>query len=60
MTGERSIWAKLWDLTVIALVEGLVVGVSTWMVDMRQQHAAYSQSLSTEHSAARTSTAQPS
>lgn len=56
MTGTRSIWAKLRDLTAIVLVVGLVVGVSTWVVGARQQHAA---AISTEHSAARTSASQP-
>jgi hypothetical protein len=59
MADNRSIWAKLLDLTAIALVVGLVVGVSTWVVDARQQHAA-PQSASAEHSAARRSTSQPS
>jgi hypothetical protein len=60
MTGKRSIWAKLRDLAAIALVVGLVVGVSTWVVDARQQHATAPQSMSTEHSAARTSASRPS
>lgn len=55
MTGKRSIWARLRDLSAIALVVGLVVGVSTWVVGARQQHAAAPQSVSTEHSAAGTS-----
>jgi hypothetical protein len=59
MTGKRSIWAKLRDLTAIALVVGLVVGVSTWVVDARQQHVTAPQSLSTEHSAAKASTSLP-
>jgi hypothetical protein len=59
MTGKRSIWAKLRDLAGIALVVGLVVGISTWVVDARQHHAAYPQALSMEHSAATTSASQP-
>jgi len=54
MTGERSIWAKLRDLTAIVLVVGLVVGISTWVVDARQQQTSAPQSVSTEHSTART------
>jgi hypothetical protein len=59
MTGKRSIWAKLRDVTAIVVVVGLVIGVSTWVVGARQQHAAAPQSMSTEHSAARTSTSRP-
>jgi len=54
MTGERSIWAIVRDLTAIVLVVGLVVGVSTWVVDARQQQTAAPQFVSSEHSAART------
>jgi hypothetical protein len=54
MTTQRSIWAELRDLTAIALVVGLAVGVSTWMVGARQ-HVAAPQSMATEHSAAKTS-----
>jgi hypothetical protein len=66
MTDNRSIWAKLRDLTAIVLVVGLVVGVSTYVVDARQQHAAAQraaavpQAISIEHSAARASVSQPS
>ncbi len=59
MTGERSIWAKLRDLTTIVLVVGLVVGVSTWVVSAREHQAAGPQSMSIEHSAAGTSTSRP-
>ena len=59
MTSKRSIWTKLRDLAAIGLVVGLVVGVSTWVVGARQQHAVAPQSLSTQHSAARTSATQP-
>lgn len=58
MTGTRSILAKLTDLTAIVLVVGLVVGVSTWVVGAREQHAAASLSMSMEHSTARTSASQ--
>jgi hypothetical protein len=53
MTGKRSILAKLRDLTTIVLVVGLVVGVSTWVVDARQRHTAAPRSMPTEHSASR-------
>jgi hypothetical protein len=66
MTDKRSIWAKLRDLAVIALAVGLVVGVSTYVVDARQQHAAAQraavvpQALSLEHSADKNSASRPS
>lgn len=59
MTSERSIWAKLRDLTAIVLVVGMVMGVSTWVVGAREQHGAALQSMSMQSSAARPSTSQP-
>lgn len=59
MTSDRSIWAKLRDLAAIALFVGLIVGVSTWVVDARQQHAVAPQHVATEHAQAGTSTSQP-
>jgi len=55
MTDKRSIWAKLRDLAAILVVVASVIGVSTWVVGARQQRDGASQSVSTEHSAARTS-----
>jgi len=59
MTDKRSIWAKLRDLTAILLVVASVIGVSTWVVGARQQRDAVPQSVSIEHSAARTSASRP-
>jgi len=53
MPGKWSIWAKLRDLTAIALILGLVVAISTWVVDARQQHAAAALSMSRLQSAFR-------
>lgn len=55
MTGRRSVWVTLRDLTAIVLVVGLVVGVSTWVVGAREEHAGVRQPMSIEHAAAATS-----
>ena len=65
MTSKRSVWTMLRDLAVIVLVVGSIVGVSTYVVDARQQHAAAQraaavpEALSLEHSADKNSVSQP-